>query len=268
MAQTFGIDISHWQGDFDFAQAAKEGVKFAILKCGGADSGLYVDSKFDRNYREARNNGIGVGAYFFGYANTVAKAKEEAEYCANILKGKKYDYPIFYDVEADKMNVGKDATTEIVKAFCNHLESKGYWCGFYTNLDWYNNKLKGAELARRYSLWLAWWTATKPTVEGIQMWQFGGETNYVRTNIVAGQVCDQSYCFVDFPTMIKNAGKNGYTKEKEMTETEKAEKWAVENGLFVGYPNGDYGWQDYMTREQLAVVLYRFYNDYKNGTLK
>ncbi len=268
MAQTFGIDISHWQGNFDFAQAKKEGVKFAILKCGGGDSGLYKDSKFERNYTEAQKNGIGVGAYFFGYANTVAKAIEEAEYCAGILKGKQYDYPIFYDVEVEKMNVGKDAATEIVKAFCNHLESKGYWCGFYTNLDWYNYKLKGAELARRYSLWLAWWTQSKPNVEGIQMWQFGGETNYVRSNIVAGQVCDQSYCYVDFPTMIKNAGKNGYTKEKEMTESEKSEKWAVDNGLIKGYTSGDYGWNDYMTREQLAIVLHRFYEKLQNGTLK
>ncbi len=268
MAQTFGIDISRWQGDFDFAQAAKEGVKFVILKCGGGDSVLYKDSKFDRNYEEARKNGIGVGAYFFGYANTVARAIEEAEFCANILKGKKYDYPIFYDVEADRMNVGIDATTEIVKAFCNRLESKGYWSGFYTNLDWYNGKLKGTELARRYSFWMAWWTKTKPSVDGIQMWQFGGETNLIRSNIVAGQVCDQSYCYVDFPTMIKNAGKNGYTKEKEMTEIEKAEKWAVENGLIKGYTEGGYGWKDPMTREQVVTVLYRFYNDLKNGTLK
>ena len=35
----FGIDVSHWQGDFDFARAkSKEGVEFAILKAGGLAS--------------------------------------------------------------------------------------------------------------------------------------------------------------------------------------------------------------------------------------
>ena len=47
--QKFGIDISHWQGDFDFKKAKLEGVQYVILKCGGGDSGLYKDSKFERN---------------------------------------------------------------------------------------------------------------------------------------------------------------------------------------------------------------------------
>ena len=36
MNQRFGIDVSHWQGSFDFARAkSKEGVEFAIIKAGG-----------------------------------------------------------------------------------------------------------------------------------------------------------------------------------------------------------------------------------------
>lgn len=266
--QTFGIDISRWQGDFDFAKAKSEGVKYAILKCGGGDDGLYRDSKFERNYNEAKLNGLGVGAYFFGYANTVEGAKEEAKYCAGLLQGKKFDYPIFYDVEAERQNVGKDKATEIVKAFCNYLESAGYWCGFYTNLNWYNYRLHGEQLAARYSFWLAWWTKEMPQIPNVQMWQYGGETNYIRSKYVAGVVCDQDYCFVDFPAKIKAAGKNGYTKETDMSETRKAEAWAVKNGLIKGYGTGDYGWKDPMTREQVATVLYRFYNKLKEGTLK
>ena len=36
--------------------------------------------------------------------------------------------------------------------------------------------------------------------------------------------------------------------------------WAVENGLIVGYSNGEFGWKDSVTREQLAVILHRFKN--------
>ena len=41
MSQKFGIDVSHWQGDFNFARAkSNEGVEFAIIKAGGGDAGL------------------------------------------------------------------------------------------------------------------------------------------------------------------------------------------------------------------------------------
>ena len=36
MGKRFGIDVSHWQGDFNFAKAKNnEGVEFAIIKAGG-----------------------------------------------------------------------------------------------------------------------------------------------------------------------------------------------------------------------------------------
>ena len=56
----FGIDISRWQGDFDFNKAVAEGVEFAIIKGGGGDAGLYTDAKFERNYREAKAKGLPV----------------------------------------------------------------------------------------------------------------------------------------------------------------------------------------------------------------
>lgn len=40
--------------------------------------------------------------------------------------------------------------------------------------------------------------------------------------------------------------------------------WAAENGIVTGYENGYFGPADYITREQLAVVMYR-YTNYLNG---
>ena len=55
MSQKFGIDVSHWQGSFDFARAkSKEGVEFAVIKAGGADAGLYKDSQLKQTIRNAR----------------------------------------------------------------------------------------------------------------------------------------------------------------------------------------------------------------------
>ena len=90
MSQKFGIDVSHWQGDFNFARAkSNEGVEFAIIKAGGGDDGLYKDSRFEDNYRKCVECGLPKGAYFYGNAKSVADAMKEAEYFISILSGKK-----------------------------------------------------------------------------------------------------------------------------------------------------------------------------------
>lgn len=40
-------------------------------------------------------------------------------------------------------------------------------------------------------------------------------------------------------------------------ETEAAKKWSIENGFIKGYKDGNFGWKDTVTREQLAIILYR-----------
>ena len=206
--RTFGIDVSRWQGDFDFAKAVTEGVGYAIIKGGGADGGLYRDPKFEDNYTKARKAGLPVGAYFFGAAKNTDAAREEAAYFASLLSGKEFLYPVFYDVEADSMPKGKKELTEVVRAFCTEMEKAGFWCGFYTNYDWYLHRLDGASLADRFSFWCAAWMSDCP-VEDCQMWQFGGSVNLIRPNTVAGVVCDQDYSFRDFPSMIRAKGLNG-----------------------------------------------------------
>lgn len=42
-----------------------------------------------------------------------------------------------------------------------------------------------------------------------------------------------------------------------MTEIDKAKEAAINSGIIKGYDNGDYGWTDNLTREQLAIILYR-----------
>ena len=212
----FGIDVSHWQGDFDFARAkSKEGVEFAILKAGGGDAGLYKDSKFEANYKKCEECGLPKGAYFYGNAKSVAEAKKEAEYFISILSGKKYEYPVFYDVEGKMITDNDRATlTEIVKAFCSTMEVAGYWVGIYSSESFFNSEMNDGELTR-YSHWVARWGKSKPAPTSgaeTQMWQFGGETNLIRSNKINGQTCDQDYCYIDYPAKIKAAGLNGYSK--------------------------------------------------------
>ena len=221
--QKFGIDISKWQGDFNISTAVtNEGVEFAILKIGGGDDGLYKDKQFDSNYSKCEKAGLPKGCYFFGKALDVATAKKEAEYLITLLKGKKFEYPVFYDVEGSMVTKTDKATlTSIVKTFCSLIEDAGYWAGIYSSASYYNSNMNDSEL-KSYSHWVAAWNKSKPTLKSgaeVQMWQYGGETNVIRSNKINGQTVDQNYCYVDFPTNVKAAGLNGYTKTTTTAST-------------------------------------------------
>lgn len=221
----FGIDISKWQGNFDFDAAIKEGVKFAIVKGGGGDAGLYTDSEFLRNYAEAKKRNLPVGVYWFSKALSISEAEKEAEYfCTKVLNGRQFELPVYMDVEHKTMlSLGKDKLTAIVKAWCEYLEKRGYFVGVYSSLAYFNTYMNDADL-QCYAHWVAQWhTVCQYRDENcLGMWQFGGESNPIRTNKVAGVVCDQDYMLIDYPAKIKEAGLNGFEKVVKKTVDELA----------------------------------------------
>lgn len=185
----WGIDVSRWQGNFNFAKAKQEGITFAILKAGGGDAGLYKDGKFERNYAECVRFGIPVGAYFFGQAMDTNAAMKEAEYFCQILQGKTFQMNVWYDVEAKMLNA-KNLST-IVITFIERMRAGGYECGIYASESTLKQLFKTSAI-NNYPHWTAKWSKTPPTIQ-TEIWQFGGETNLIRSNKVAGVVCDQNY---------------------------------------------------------------------------
>lgn len=211
--KAFGIDISRWQGDFDMEKAAAEGVTFVIIKGGGGDDGLYVDGQFARNYHKAKALGLPVGCYWFSRALTVEAAEKEAVYFyENVLKGRQFELPVYMDVENRRqLSVGRRQLTNVVKAWCQALEKRGMVPGIYSSLSYFSTYLYDSELTT-YPHWVASWARSchfQPE-SCFGMWQFGGETNLLRSNKVAGVVCDQDYMLIDYPTRIKQEGKNGF----------------------------------------------------------
>lgn len=225
--QKFGIDLSHHNAGINFDTLKNAGVEFAILRAGFTGYGDGVskakDTQFDNFYNQCKAQGIGVGAYWFSCANTYQKGVDEANFMyENCLKGKQFDYPIYIDVEDDTggrkwlKNAGKEAITDGIIGFCETLENKGYYVGIYANLDWFNNWINQNRI-KDYDKWLAAWMSNKPsTYLGNRMWQFGGETNRIRSPYLAGQIVDQDYCYYDYPSIIKN-GFNGYPKNTQPT---------------------------------------------------
>lgn len=208
--KVFGIDVSKWQGDFDFSKAKSEGVKFAILR--GAYS-TSKDTKFEDYYKACKGLQIPVGVYHYSMAKDIAEARTEANFLIqNVLKGKQFEYPIYMDVE-DKVqkDLGKDKLTEIVTAYCDTLEKAGYYVGIYSSGSFFGTYMHENKL-ERFDKWVAHWAKSCGYKGDYGMWQFGGETNVIRSNKVAGVVCDQDYALKDYPKIIKDKGLNGYGK--------------------------------------------------------
>lgn len=216
----FGIDISHWQGDFDFTKAVAEGVKFVVIKGGGGDDGLYVDSRFKENYRKAKEKSLPVGCYWFSKALTEDEARKEAAYFYdNVLRGRQFELPVYMDVENKaQLALGKRKLTNVVKAWCAELENRDMLPGIYSSKSYFDAYLYDSELTA-YPHWVAAWakSCSYSPASCFGLWQFGGETNPIRGNQVAGVVCNQDYLLIDYPSLIKREGKNGFSRSDANT---------------------------------------------------
>lgn len=209
-SRVLGIDISAWQNGYPYDAANAEGVRFAILRAGFSQT---KDGMFETHYANAKRLGWGVGAYWYMYARSVEGAKAEARAFLNAIAGKQFEYPIYLDVEDPSISgLGRDTLNAMVRAFGETIENAGYYFGVYSNLNWYRNIISGPELNKKYDWWVACWSTSAPSGINYGLWQFGGETNYIRGNKVAGIVTDQNYALKDYPAIMKAAGLNGFSK--------------------------------------------------------
>lgn len=151
-----GIDVSSYQGNPDWAKAAKSGIKFAILRIHQKTG---IDSSFEYNYKGCKSNGILIGGYKYSYALTPTQAIDEAEDVIATLSGRGLDFPVFYDLEwSNQRKLGKQAIENITIAFLTRMKKAGYKVGIYCNLDWYNNVL--TDSLRKYECWIARYPAS------------------------------------------------------------------------------------------------------------
>jgi GH25 family lysozyme M1 (1,4-beta-N-acetylmuramidase) len=211
MSEFRGIDVSHWQGDIDWAKVKAAGIQFAIIKAGGSDAGFYTDPRWEENYREAKANGIAVGAYYFvGPACTSAEDGEaDAQRFLAQLKGKQLEYPVFMDNEAQPVSA-KAGITEATIAFCRTLEAAGYFAGIYgSTYSGFRDRMDDSKLTP-FTHWVAQY-ASKCTYGGAYgIWQYSssGWVNGINGNV------DLDISYQDYPSIIKAGGFNGYAKQE------------------------------------------------------
>ena len=169
----YGIDVSRYQGDIDWAQVAASGVKFAILRAGSQNSGgPYIDPYFEQNYAGAKAAGIAVGAYIYTYAETEAEQNDEILTILPALEGKTFEYPVFVDVEDKSLTgIGKAALTQLVKRYMDIIDQKGFVPGWYSYTNYINSYLCPEALAD-YPLWVADYRSSLGYTGDYHIWQY------------------------------------------------------------------------------------------------
>ena len=171
-----GIDISTYQRNVNYSKLKEHGIEFAIIRLGYGKNISQKDEMFETHFEGLKNAGIKVGAYLYSYAYVKEGAKLEAENTLEIIKGKQFDLPIFYDMEESKQALlGKEVLTEMANEWCRIIKNAGYKAGVYANLNWFKNYLNPYEIASEFNfIWLALWNNDEnPNVEfPVAFWQY------------------------------------------------------------------------------------------------
>jgi len=119
-------DISHHQPNVNYDKFIAD-TALIILRAGyrgegttGLDGIVKIDTCFVKHADALKVRGVRFGVYFYSIANTVAKAREEAQAFYKFAK----DYtPLFWAIDAEKPHI----TTDAIGAFADELRKLG--CG-------------------------------------------------------------------------------------------------------------------------------------------
>ena len=171
---TYGIDVSYYQGNIDWAAVAGSGVQFAIIRT--SDGLGYRDSKFAQNWAGARANGVtrGVYQFFRSDEDPIAQAELMLSTMGALEPG---DLPPTVDVESTD---GVDNATRAARLqqWLDHVEAAlGVTPFIYTGGYFWQDNV-GRDFSR-YPLWHAGYTGgTCPSSVANQwsdwtFWQFG-----------------------------------------------------------------------------------------------
>lgn len=210
-----GVDLSQWNEGLTIAAVKKAGFEFAILRAGftgyAKNRPKKKDEIFENLYKQAQAAKMPVGAYWYSCANDRASGEAEAKFMLeNCLKGKKFEYPIYIDVEEKRwQDNNRKGVTDAIIGFCEYLTKKGYYAGVYASTSWFGNQIDTARLSS-FTKWVANWSSKKPAFKynHFDIWQNSsdGKINGFRvdTNV--------DY-YGKFPELMLKHGLNGFKKK-------------------------------------------------------
>ena len=179
----FGIDVSAFQGEIDWARVRADGVKFAMIRMGfrgwGKNGSYNDDEYFERNVNGAYENSIEVGVYWVTHAIDTGEAAEEAEYVLNKIEPfrDKITLPVVLDFESPETaenriyDLTQEEWTENALVFMERIEAAGWQPMFYGNLTNFVVHMDDAQILK-YPIWIAWYSVPLYFPYEFQIWQY------------------------------------------------------------------------------------------------
>ena len=204
-----GLDVSAWQeASLDFNMIKNAGYSYVILRAG---TGNGKDTCFETYYTNAKKAGLDVGAYYYSYATTVAGAQTDANNMLTWIKGKTFEYPIYFDYEdASQDSLSATTSKNICSTFCDAMANAGYLTGIYTGYS-RSTELPMSEICAKYEAWIAHYRDyTYETLSPTYSGKFGMYQYTDRNYIGSEGPFDGDVSFKDYPAIVKKYGFNGY----------------------------------------------------------
>lgn len=206
MKEWKGIDISKHNRVISFAEVARQ-VDFIILRAGGNFGGYYKDSRFEQYYEQCIMHDIPKGCYYDAGKEFIGeeKGRAYASHFLSLIKGKRFEYPVFLDIEVTPRQYKKEITNATI-AFCEVLEGAGYFAGIYaSDISGFKDMLQIERLSS-YMKWVARYGNKPSYVRNYGIWQ------YTSKGAIAGIIgnVDRDISYKNYPKIIKGAHLNGY----------------------------------------------------------
>ena len=168
------IDVSKWEQDIDWKKVKDSGIEYAFIRLGTEKyntNEMILDPYFEKNYKEAKANGIKVGVYFYTYAKTIEEVEIRANFVVENLKGKEIDLGVAYDFECwevyNSLNLSLHKMNSIKDRFMEIIEDNGYRPILYSSKN-YLEKMWDVNT----DVWLAHYTKETNYAGEKLMWQF------------------------------------------------------------------------------------------------
>lgn len=249
----FGIDISNIQNKIDLRQG-KDLFDFAIIKV--SEGKTLKDKSAKRFSSELKGMGKLIGCYHFCRPDLNSPEDEAKNFINSVVDcGLLHKAVLVADWETSTKG-----NTQWLLDFCDLVLTRTGVAPLVYASSYVLSGI-GPHIDSKIPLWIAQWPNTYRYVVGAgpevmepntdlswKIWQ------YSSTGIFPGYSgrIDLDYSIFTREEWLKMAGEE--TKE-EITEDM---RWAIDNGLFLGYKDGTYRPDEPITRGQLATVLARY----------
>jgi GH25 family lysozyme M1 (1,4-beta-N-acetylmuramidase) len=181
-----GVDVSHWQGDVDWARAYADGVRFAWAKA--TEGTYYEDDQFARNLADAGAAGIVRGGYHFANPSYSGGAEQAAFFLDHggdwapdglTLPGvldfewNPYDGDDCYDMSESELRAWIEAFDDA------YVRGTGRHVAIYTSATYWNYCVGDDSFGEILPLWVADWRSGPPALptgwSAYVAWQFSAE---------------------------------------------------------------------------------------------